>query len=307
MKYLFLSVFVFCSIKVQAQITYDRVYVDYDSAWQYKNLRLIPIRQKKGIDDQLPGVVSLSQAIQKGYATISERGTASTENVHFLRINNNSDKSVFISSGELIAGGRQDRMIAKDTILVPTGKDQYVPVMCVEEGRWTEKKEKKFVYSDFANNHLRKALDLEKNQVLIWREINSQMGQGDIKSTTLAYLSRNVDKKLAPLNDEYFKYFQNKFRHTDSTIVGFVCVSGNRIIGCDIFATSGLFYGQLEPLLKGYTDEAVFFGAPVSLPDKPVKEYMDKILTDEKSQEEFVKYNGKIFRQDGKVIHINTF
>jgi hypothetical protein len=165
--------FFLCSMVARAQLTYETLYVDYDSAWQYKNLKLIPIRPKQGSGNQMPGVISLSQALQQGLATITERGTASTENVHFLRINNRSDKSLLISSGELIAGGRQDRIVAKDTILAPSGKDQYIPVMCVEELRWSEK-EKKFVYGNFANPFLRKVLDENKNQVLIWKEISNQ-------------------------------------------------------------------------------------------------------------------------------------
>jgi hypothetical protein len=289
-----------------AQITYETVYVDYDSAWQYKNLKIIPVRAKKGANNPMPGIVSLSQALKLGLATISERGTASTENVHYLRIDNHSDKSVYISSGEVIAGGRQDRMIAKDTILVPTGKDQYVPVMCVEEGRWSDK-EKKFIYSNFANPHLRRVLDQNKNQVLLWKEINNQLDAGGIKSKTLAYLSRNIDKKMSMINDEYYNFFHEKFKNTDSSVVGFVAVSGNRVIGSDIFASTDLFYSQLEPLLKGYTDDAVLFGAPINFPDKSLHEYMDQLLKDEKSQEDFVKQNGKIFRQGKMVVHVNTF
>ena len=128
-----------------AQLTYETLYVDYDSAWQYKNLKIIPIRPKGDFGKTIPGIISLSQAIKQGVAIVTERGTSSFENVHWLRINNNSDKSIFISSGEIIAGGRQDRMVARDTILSPSPKDQYIPVMCVEELRWTEKKEKKFI------------------------------------------------------------------------------------------------------------------------------------------------------------------
>jgi hypothetical protein len=108
--------------------------------------------------------------------------------------------------------------------------------------------------------------------------------------------------------DEYFKFFQQKFRGADSNIVGFVAISGNKVIGCDIYAGRDLFYSQLDPLLRGYIDGAILHGSPVTLPDDPVvKEYMDKLLKDEKSQEAFVKYNGKIFRQNNQVIHINTF
>jgi len=310
LKYLVFIWLFFNSAGAIAQLTYETVYVDYDSAWQYKNLKIIPIRPKKGPGNSLlagtPGMISLSQALKQGLATISERGTASTENVHWLRINNTSDKSILINSGEVVSGGRQDRMMMKDTILSPSKKDQYVPVMCVEEGRWSEK-EKKFVYNNFANSRLRRTLELGKNQVLIWKEIDNQLELAGVKNNTMTYLSRNTDKKVMQVGDEYFNFFLQKFKNTDSTIVGFVCISGNKIIGSDIFAGTNLFYSQLEPLLRGYIDDAVFFGSPVVLGDKPVKEYMDKILTDERSQQEFVNKNGKIFRQNGKVIHLNTF
>ena len=291
-----------------AQLTYETLYVDYDSAVLFRNLKLIPIRRKGGAGEPgvAGGVVSLSQALSQGLVTVTERGTTSIDNVHWLRFNTHSDKSVYIAGGEVIAGGRQDRMVVRDTILGPSSKDQYVPVMCVEEGRWSEK-EKKFAYSNFANMHLRKVLDSSHNQVLIWKEVERQLDSGRFKNNSLAYLSRNLDKKYMLTGDEYFRYFREKFREKDSTIVGFVAVSGGKVIGSDIFAGRDLFYQQLEPLLRGYIDEAVLYGAPVTLPDAPVKRYMDKLLKDERSQEEFVRKNGKIFRQNGQVVHVNTY
>jgi hypothetical protein len=311
-KYLLIILLVLSGANAIAQITYQTVFVDYDSAWQYKNLKVIPIRMAKGAGNPLatqpvaPNVISLGDAINKGIATVSERGTASTESVHWLRINNNSDTPILINSGEIIAGGRQDRMVSKDTILVPNHKDQYISVMCVEEERWTDK-QKKFEYSNYANNHLRKVLDETKNQVLIWHEIGNQLEGGGIKNNTLAYLSRNLDKKIMGPGDEYFNFFDEKIKHSDTTIVGFVCVSGDKIIGSDIFASTNLFYWQMEPLLRGYIDDALFYGAPVTLPNEAVQTYMDKILTDEKTQQEFVSKNGKIFRYHNQVIHINTY
>jgi len=319
MKFLF-SIWLFLSATAaSAQITYETVFVDYDSAYTYKNLKIIPIRQKNNGDGGIIGisrVISLSDAIKNGIATITERGTASTENVHWLRINNNSDSSIYVNSGELIAGGRQDRMVMRDTILNPTKRDQYIPVMCVEEDRWSDK-EKEFIYSGFANTHLRKTLDSAKNQVQIWREIGNQLEKGNVNSKTLAYLSerdsvkdakkRKKTKEHFLLGDDYFNFFLQKFKSTDTSVVGFVCVSGNTIIGSDIYAGVNLFNGQLEPLLRGYIDEALLFGNPVSLPNDEVRKYMDKILTDEKSQQEYVSKHGKIFRENKKVIHINTF
>jgi hypothetical protein len=295
-----------CRILQAQEITYDNVYVDYDSAMEFKNLRIIPIRPKHGFGNGAPHVISLSQAMKQGFASITERGSASTENVHYLRINNHSDQTIFISSGEIVSGGRQDRIIAQDTLLEPNGRDQYVSAMCVEELRWSDK-EKKFSYQNFANPALRKVLDESKNQLLIWREISKQLDENKIPNKSSAYLSRIADKRMIQLNDEYYQYFHGKFKSTDSTIVGFVCMSGDKVIGSDIYGSSDMFYNQLDPLLKGYCDQAVYMGKPVTITRDIEKIYMDKLLTDKISQEAFIKENGKIFRQHGQVIHINSF
>jgi hypothetical protein len=295
-------------LSASAQITYETVYVDYDSAWQFKNLKIIPVRRKGGGGPRLGDaqVLTLNKAMATGQITVTERGSTSFENVHWLRFNTHGNRPVYIAGGEIISGGRQDRMIVRDTILQPSEKDQYVPVMCVEEGRWTEK-EKKFGYGDFANGHLRKVLDSSGNQVQIWNEVDRQLQFGGFKNNSFAYLSRYQDKKFILATDEYFRFFHDKFAHTDSNVVGFAAITGDKIIGTDIFDGTDLFYPQLDPLLHSYIDDAMEFGQPVTLKDAPVKRYMDALLKDEQSQERFVRDKGKIFRADGRVIHVNTY
>jgi hypothetical protein len=308
-KRLFIALFILISHIAPAQLTYQTLHVEYDSIWVWKNLKIIPIRYKgpgNGSARQVPDVVTLNEAMQQGFVTVSERGSASTENVHWLRINNKSNKSVFIGSGEIILGGRQDRMVSKDTVLAPAGSDQYIPVMCVEEGRWSDK-EKKFAYSGYANPALRKVVDQSKNQVLVWKEILGQLDYNGIRSATLAYTARRQDKKYLPQELEYLQYFKNKFKNTDSTITGMVCMSGDKVIGCDVFATPRLFYGSLQSLLHGYIEAAASYGKPVVIKDDKIKEYLDPILTNEASQEEYLKKNGKIYKYKQKVIHINGY
>jgi hypothetical protein len=307
-KTLIIPLFLLLCKTATAQLTYERLYVDYDSAWTYKNLKIIPIRFKGfgGSARVYPNVISLSQALEGGFVKVSERGTASTENVHWLRINNTSDKSVYIGSGEVILGGRQDRMVSKDTILAPSGADQYIPVMCVEEGRWSDK-QKKFFYNNYANPTLRKVLDHSKNQVLIWKEILSQLKYAGAQAPTLAYAAHRANKKFTAEQEAYYQYFSEKFKNADSTITGIVCMSGDKVIGCDVFAANNLFYGELLPLLHGYIEEAVMFGQPPVIKDKQVKEYLDNILTDEQRQEAWLKRNGKIFKYRDKVIHITGY
>jgi hypothetical protein len=112
---------------------------------------------------------------------------------------------------------------------------------------------------------------------------------------------------MMQLNDEYYNYFKSKFKSADSSIVGFVCMTGGRVVGSDIYASTDLFFNQLDPLLKGYCDQAVYMGKPLTITREEEKQYMDKLLSDKISQEKFIKENGKIFRQHGQVIHINSF
>lgn len=298
----------FTLLSASAQLTYETLYVDYDSAWTFKNLKIIPVRRKGGGGGPRPGgeIVPLYSALNKGLITVTERGTTALENVHWLRFNTHGKTPVYISGGEIISGGRQDRMIVRDTILQPMDKDQYVPVMCVEEGRWSDK-EKKFAYGNFANNDLRKTLDSTHSQVQIWLEIQRQLQNGKFKNNTDAYLSRFQDKKYIQASNEYFKFFMDHFARTDSNVVGFVAITGDKIIGTDIFDGTDLFYPQLDPLLHGYIDEAMEAGKPVTLKDPPVKRYMGQLLKDEASQEAFVKDKGKIFKEGGHVIHVNTY
>ena len=84
-------------------------------------------------------------------------------------------------------------------------------------------------------------------------------------------------------------------------------MSGDRILGCDIYAGTNLFYGQLEALLPGYIEEAISYGKSVTITNEKVKSYLDQILTDETSQKEYLKKNGKIYRYKEKVIHITGY
>lgn len=289
----------------QAQITYETVFIDYDSAILYRNLKVIPVRAK-GLPPSTEEVISLNKGLQDGSVVITERGSASTENVHWVRIKNKSGKPLYVASGEIIIGGRQDRMIAKDTILDPTGGDQYIPAMCVEEGRWSNK-EKKFEYHGFSNPRLRKVMDQSKNQVLIWKEVYAQLSGSKIKSKTLAYGAWRSNKENHLNQSDYLGCFLEKINPSDSTILGIICISGDKILGTDIFAANNLFMDESSAILAGYIEEAIKTGAEPEVKDGEVELAMYPILNDEISQEEYCRKNGKLYKYKGKVFHVTGY
>jgi len=98
-----------------------------------KNLKLIPIRWKPaGAANacEIPNMVPFGQAMQQGLITVQERGTSSVENVHWLSLYNNSDKNIYVSSGEIVAGGGRTGMVTHDTIVPAKSGRVDLAVMC---------------------------------------------------------------------------------------------------------------------------------------------------------------------------------
>ena len=59
---------------------------------------------------------------------------------------------MFLLAGEVILGGKQDRIIGQNTIIA-ANTTQSVPVFCVEHGRWTEQESGTVFHSAHALAH----------------------------------------------------------------------------------------------------------------------------------------------------------
>src|SRR6185436_2793758 len=86
---------------------------------------------------------------------------------------NISKDTVMVLSGEVVQGGKQDRMIAQDFILYPKSGKKDVSVFCVEHGRWQPKDQgmefKK--YYTISSNEVRKAATVKKDQSEVWKKV----------------------------------------------------------------------------------------------------------------------------------------
>src|SRR6476646_7260160 len=56
--------------------------------------------------------------------------------VNKLMLVNNSKRPLLLLAGEIVTGGKQDRVIAKDRIVPPESDPIDLSVFCVEPGRW---------------------------------------------------------------------------------------------------------------------------------------------------------------------------
>src|SRR5437588_1346148 len=76
--------------------------------------------------------LTLEEAMASGAVKVRE-----TSNVNQLEIENLGDHEVFVQSGDIVKGGKQDRTLMVSLLLPPHSGGIPIASFCVEEGRWT--------------------------------------------------------------------------------------------------------------------------------------------------------------------------
>ena len=211
-------------------------------------------------------------------------------------------------AGEVVKGGKQDRVLAQDMILPPDGKKVNISVFCVEKNRWSYGESGKFdTYFSVSSNSIRQKVIQEQDQSAVWEEVGKTVKKNNTETNTGTYTSLINSKEYNKELSEYLNFFLKSLKAKNNCI-GFVGVSGNKIIGCDIFATSDLFNKQSETILKGYITEAITNGDSVNIKYETVKNYLEEILTvQQNKQDNAINEKGAQYKYKNKKIHITTF
>src|SRR2546425_8855431 len=85
-------------------------------------------------DDELPvkAYMPLDEAMQAKHVTVHETGE-----VDKLRVEISGEHDVFIQAGDIVKGGRQDRVVRGD--FIASNGSIVIPAFCVEQGRWEQR------------------------------------------------------------------------------------------------------------------------------------------------------------------------
>jgi hypothetical protein len=99
----------------------------------HKNLAVyILYRSKKPPKE--PAYITLEEGTSAGTVKITEM---KQEQVGRLVVANNSDNRLFLHVGELVKGGKQDRMLQTSLVIPPKSPKAPIPSFCVERSRWS--------------------------------------------------------------------------------------------------------------------------------------------------------------------------
>jgi hypothetical protein len=280
--------------------------------YKYENLQLFPIRASSTFATEHKSVgnyVTLKEALEKKKIAITEAGEGTSGGtVNTLFIENISRDTILILGGEVVQGGKQDRMIATDFLLYPGSGKKDISVFCVEHGRWQTKADGKSFNECFSisSNDVRKAGTVKKDQREVWSKVADITNKNNAGSSTGTLTALKESESYNSELKKYLIHFKDLLGGEED-VIGMVAVSGDKILGCDMFATHGLFKSHYANLLNSYATEAISTGKTITIQYDKVKEYLQAILKDETNQEKEIPKNGTLLKDGKNKIHISTF
>lgn len=297
-------------INLNAQYNLDNLKAEYHKPKISTDnlLKIYPIKANdvfKEAHKEVSKFSDLELAIKENKIIISEVSVSGTVNTLFAE--NRSSDTIMLLAGEIVKGGKQDRIIGSDVILLP-GEKKNISAFCVERGRWNagESGSKFSGYSNAVSQTVRKAAVVNKNQSEVWSNVSQINSRNKVHSGTGAYTALEGSKEYNYKMQKYLNEFGAAW-DDDQRVVGIIAVSGDRVLGCDIFATHDIFVNAYNNLLHSYITEAISNGSQVSISLEKVNQYLEEFLKDESTQEEVLNNKGDVFKFNNRKLHISTF
>ncbi len=237
----------------------------------HKNLSVFLIHGESQADQK--DILTLQEAMEQGVLTVHE-----TSSVNELVVENKSSRhEVFIQSGDIVKGGKQDRVLSVD-IIVPAGSGKMaIEAFCVEAGRWQQRGEEnagQFSSSKerIVSKELKLAAGKERSQTEVWKKVSETQEKlsanvgasvnADASATSLQLSLENG--QVAASVDDYVKALAGIVDGKDD-VIGYAFAINGKINSADVYASSDLFKKLWPRLVKASATEAVAeSNAPVS-------------------------------------------
>jgi hypothetical protein len=296
----------------------------------YENLTVFPVASSS--DRDTSGFQTLEEGLASGNVVVQEQGADAIirdrgdgvrpvvrnyggPSVNQLVLVNRGKRPVILLAGELVSGGKQDRIIAKDRIVPPGGEPLPLDVFCVEHGRWSAGS--KFTSAaTIVHPSVREQAAVTQQQTSVWDSVTKgttaarsaspngaaapapRVPAAELSAViaedapTQSYSKIYESRRVAPSVDAVVNEVARRFRRETAglkgeRVVGVVVAYGGEVAWSDIFASGDLFDQYWGKLLRSYAVEAVArptLREKVSMED--AQEFLQRLKGREKTESE---------------------
>lgn len=265
------------------------------------NLTIFPVVSSNTHDTS--GFITLDEGIRSGDVLVMEAGRlgglirgphhsspVSGPQVNSLVLLNNSRHPLILLAGEIVTGGKQDRVVAKDRVIPPESDPVDLGVFCVEPGRWTGVSDQfSTMKSQMAQPSVRSKAMVAQDQRQVWESVGAAnraayggVTGGLASAAPSSYAKTFEDEKVrkaiadqaAPVEQSYSSLIKQL---RDQHAVGVVVAVGGQLIWADLFANTPLMEKYWPKLVRSYAAEAITSrtaAKPVSVAD--AQQFLDR-------------------------------
>jgi hypothetical protein len=240
------------------------------SGHTHDNLTVFVLRGPDVLPDA--NILTLQEALDRNLAVVHETGS-----VNLLEVENlSADHQVFLQSGDIVKGGKQDRIVSKDLLVAAKSGRVPCPANCCEQSRWQPRGKE-------AAGNFEKSTDFAVgNPIKIANQAGSQGGVWKEVANTQAVLSQTLGKPVtanasptslqlaledADLRAKVAGYERSlgglATAYPDA--VGVVVAVNGQVIASDVYGSRALFRKAWPKLLRSAAVDAVAQTPPAAV------------------------------------------
>jgi hypothetical protein len=209
--------------------------------------------------------LTLQEALEQKKVAVYETGR-----VNELAVENLSNRDIYIQSGDIVKGGKQDRVFPDDFIL-PTGSGK-VPIssFCVEHGRWTRRgteATEQFHASTqvLPMRSLKMAARDERSQSEVWDQVAKAQQKfavsvgavGPLPSPSPTSMQLALENNKVNEATDAYLHDLSKIVDGKTDVVGYAFTINGKVNSADMYASNDLFLRMWPKLLRASAVEAL--------------------------------------------------
>jgi hypothetical protein len=263
---------------------------------------------------------TLDQASAAGWIEITEVSEGGS--VPLLRLTNKADRPVFLLAGEMLAGGKQNRVL-NTSLLAAAGASITIPVTCVERGRWARRSAHFDGSGTTSHAALRKLMHSQvtrsyhecrtptSDQGEVWREVSRKLDEVGSSSETMS-LHQAFDDSSHRLSQMMESLPAPRGAH------GAAFAYGGKLVGLDLFDRPETLEELWPKLLRAYALDALHAGESPAVLAAEVQKWIAEAgasreeVFDSPGLGEDVRLEGatleaSCLRVEGQPLHVEAF
>lgn len=230
--------------------------------YRHENLTVFLIHGEDRLNTD--ALITLEEALAQKHVVVYE-----TSEVNELAIENVSAKrEIFVQAGDIVKGGRQDRVLAVDVVVEPRSGKLPIDAFCVEHGRWSPRGAETanaFTMSEMmvATKDLKMAAKVSQSQSQVWEKVDEaqqKLSRGvaadvrAVESASSLQLSLE-NEKVRETADTYIEKLSG-IVNGQTDVIGYAFAINGKLNSADVYASNSLFNKLWAKLLKASAIEA---------------------------------------------------